>query len=919
MSEACGADAFGELLDGILDRSLTEYHRGEGHGGADAVGVQTLDSHLVSASRRAFQEVDLLPADSEVWGVIENDEVDVLGEGYHVMTLVEHLRRFVIKYAKSDEGIPPLATLGASQADRCQWSRDHSVLEDGRLHPAIWQHVRAFESYGELALPCRVYVSDDADRRLNHAERRALDRFRSIGIVRPMAGPGVQIRAVYTDEFPTSKRPETGTVTVSVMVVQPLVIPLADAMFQELQVGNPAGVSRWIERYSAFVGTLWKHGVSHLDFSILNVGVLRHGDRESLAIFDPHMGVIELSPAGPEVRDPLASRPEEQRSLEELLVAARDGSRWAVSRIQDMAARAPDVPQQRVGEAAEIVRDFHLATGEVEQEEGLFSRPQFERTWHRQTIRNVNVLAGAQARQLVLHPVWGLLEQLLQRGFGEQVYHCSLPTVGMEDESVLAQFRAGLTVYEGHPLLLVANVARDAARLVKHWGRVVLPGELDVQDDPGIHYHFHDLLTGEIYERSGETLRNHGLVVGLEPLQFHAFHIEDILVDDLILEQALAGAPDFSDLLHDCTKRVGVVGDVHGDLDALKEVLRGIGFIDSSHQWFAGDATLVLTGDIGHGPNLAGALDYIQLLSRQAHELGGKVVWTLGNHDLFSDRDGGQGGEDSEGFRLWPAIRKAALQPSAHPGLIVTAAYYGQEKIFVHGGVLPHIVRGSAPGGGGYPDPSQVVQYINDAFLAALAERERIGTQDVSHQIFRIGTSHTRDPRFPDQEGYEPAGVFTADLRELDYYRYRDGLLPQVVGHTASKTGQIRYSPGSWRRREFIGTDVGRQKGTGNGGLLLTELGWMAVKPGGSARLIEAAPLLVDLAHQAAPDHHAIWTDERIQHRVHQTVSEYLRGARRGRRPAGQALARLHVDLPPTRRAYSTASSSRSATPAPAW
>ena len=109
-----------------------------------------------------------------------------------------------------------------------------------------------------------------------------------------------------------------------------------------------------------------------------------------------------------------------------------------------------------------------------------------------------------------------------------------------------------------------------------------------------------------------------------------------------------------------------------------------------------------------------------------------------------------------------------------------------------------------------------------------------------------------RERRLPGEIGYEPAGIFTPDLREVDHYRYHDKLLPQIIGHTASKNGEIRYSPGSWLQRDYIAIDVGRQHGTGNGGLLLTDFGWVAVTPGGPARLVEVGPLFVRLAHEAA-------------------------------------------------------------------
>ena len=188
---------------------------------------------------------------------------------------------------------------------------------------------------------------------------------------------------------------------------------------------------------------------------------------------------------------------------------------------------------------------------------------------------------------------------------------------------------------------------------------------------------------------------------------------------------------------------------------------------------------------------------------------------------------------------------------------------------------------------------------INQVFRDALRERERIRTGDLPHPIFQVGTGHIAEPKFPGQAGYLPAGIFTADLRELDYHRSRGGLFPQVVGHTASKTGQIRHAPGSWTRRDFIAIDVGRHAGAGNGGLLLTDFGWLAVTPGGPARLVEASALLVGLAHQAAREQGKPETDEVIQERMRQAIAGYARTATTARRAAGQHRGKLLVGLPP--------------------
>ena len=90
-----------------------------------------------------------------------------------------------------------------------------------------------------------------------------------------------------------------------------------------------------------------------------------------------------------------------------------------------------------------------------------------------------------------------------------------------------------------------------------------------------------------MYVRSGEDLARRGFVFGLAPYELHVLQVEDVVVQDMAVETALAAHRDVSEFLKDCTKRMGVVGDVHGELQALKEVLRALGFIDSSDHWSA--------------------------------------------------------------------------------------------------------------------------------------------------------------------------------------------------------------------------------------------------------------------------------------------------------------------------------------------
>jgi hypothetical protein len=878
----------------ILERVLRAYHRDERHGDANWIGERILEGELVPVAREAFLSADDMPSDHEVLQVLDVKGMQLLGEGYHVMALEEPTNRFIVKYAKNEKGVPPLAPPG-EQPCREEWAQDHGIQPDGCVHPAIWQHIRSLEVYGPLAVPNRVYIAESAYRLLNDDQRRALERFRSIGIVRSLGSGPRTLRVQYPDDFPLEKRAPDG-VAVSVLVIQPIVTPLDVAIEREVRAGNLDAARDLKASYTRFVHDLWRFGISHLDFSILNVGIAGSGEATRLQVFDPHMGLIDIAGGGREVHDPMAESPPGDRSPEELLRAARDGSRWALWRVQQNVAASPDVPQERADGAAEVVREFHVASSEIDQEHGPFSVGLFERTWGQRGAHDINTVLHAQLCTLLKHPLSGLLRSILEGVTPDAIYDRALSVRGMDDMQPLAQFRAALTVYQDRPLVLIANVSDDAPRLVKHWGRLYFPPEVDVQDDPSIHYHLRDLFTGEVYVRSGEDLARQGFVFGLAPYELHVLQVEDVVVQDVAVETALAAHRDVSEFLKDFTKRIGVVGDVHGELQALKEVLRALGFIDSCDYWSAREGTLVFTGDVGHGRHLQEVFDFIHRLASQAHRLGGRIVWTLGNHDLYLDREGGQGGEDSLGYRLWPKIREAALHPERHPGLVVQAACFAHDKLFVHAGLLPNIVD-VAMREQGARGAEEIASYVNQVFRHALVERERIRARDLPHEIFRIGTSHAKERRLPGEIGYEPAGIFTPDLREVDHYRYHDTLLPQVIGHTASKNGEIRYSPGSWLQRDYIAIDVGRQHGTGNGGLLLTDFGWVAVTPGRPARLVEVGPLFVRLAHEAAAGERS--SEDEGQADVRRMLTTYFQAAKSKKRSIEEIQQALFVDLSP--------------------
>lgn len=83
--------------------------------------------------------------------------------------------------------------------------------------------------------------------------------------------------------------------------------------------------------------------------------------------------------------------------------------------------------------------------------------------------------------------------------------------------------------------------------------------------------------------------------------------------------------------------RVVAVGDVHGSLDGLVEILFASGLIDSGRHWAGGDATLVQIGDVlDRGVDVRGVMDLLIRLQAESRAAGGRVICLMGNHEAMN-------------------------------------------------------------------------------------------------------------------------------------------------------------------------------------------------------------------------------------------------------------------------------------------
>jgi hypothetical protein len=83
--------------------------------------------------------------------------------------------------------------------------------------------------------------------------------------------------------------------------------------------------------------------------------------------------------------------------------------------------------------------------------------------------------------------------------------------------------------------------------------------------------------------------------------------------------------------------RVVAIGDVHGSLSGLVEILKAAGVIDEARHWIGGTTTLVQTGDLtDRGAEVRGVLDLMMALEKEAPKARGKVEQVIGNHEVMN-------------------------------------------------------------------------------------------------------------------------------------------------------------------------------------------------------------------------------------------------------------------------------------------
>lgn len=104
----------------------------------------------------------------------------------------------------------------------------------------------------------------------------------------------------------------------------------------------------------------------------------------------------------------------------------------------------------------------------------------------------------------------------------------------------------------------------------------------------------------------------------------------------LLLAVALVWTPA-PPLLAQAAARIVAIGDIHGEIAGLRNILKAAGLIDATGRWSGGRTQFIQTGDYtDRGEGTRQVLDLLMALEPQARRAGGRAFALLGNHEVMN-------------------------------------------------------------------------------------------------------------------------------------------------------------------------------------------------------------------------------------------------------------------------------------------
>ena len=268
------------------------------------------------------------------------------------------------------------------------------------------------------------------------------------------------------------------------------------------------------------------------------------------------------------------------------------------------------------------------------------------------------------------------------------------------------------------------------------------------------------------------------------------------------------------------TQDVATIGDIHADLQGLRDTLEGLGYIKKGNdenglndEWIAENVTVVQGGDaIDRGHQSLETLEYLRLMQQKALAKNSKLIRIIGNHELmyllrhtYGEWDGAIGYYKEIGAihsldqKLWDNDTELveSLREDISNGSLL-AVYERGGKLFSHGIVTAELIQELQKTHPGVDDPRIFAQTANQILQQAVQEN------NFENIIFslRLGGIISRDID----------GITSGYFRSLSDNEI-DGLpFDEIVFHDYryfDRNGAIGVKKGRVTSRAVICADVG--------------------------------------------------------------------------------------------------------------
>jgi calcineurin-like phosphoesterase family protein len=227
------------------------------------------------------------------------------------------------------------------------------------------------------------------------------------------------------------------------------------------------------------------------------------------------------------------------------------------------------------------------------------------------------------------------------------------------------------------------------------------------------------------------------------------------------------------------------IGDVHGELDGLREILLHAGLINDRDSWTGGGSLLIQVGDvIDRGPHSRECVGLLRSLQSQALGAGGQVVRLCGNHELMLLQGHYRYANFSDPASLAREIGDEVAAKS------IVASFSDGLRLYTHAG-LRSAIRIAVQDQGGVNTATscstrgglkKLSDRLNSIFISSLKAEDL-----ESHPIFHVD----RVRGGPNDIG----GIFWGDYTLIVASEHAYDI-PQIFGHTPTRKRSVNHCRG---------------------------------------------------------------------------------------------------------------------------